>query len=159
LADTTGSGGTVPWRGGFADVDARRHVALMGHGRAFGGGVGFGMGAGAGCTGVDSGCAGNGAGGARLLAAALPLTIATISASIVLSWTASRWEIASSVALVSSNFTPNAASAPFIFAASWSMRAFNRLIWAPRTAKAGDHYDEYDDDDEAEATDGNLQLP
>jgi hypothetical protein len=25
--------------------------------------------------------------------------------------------------------------------------------------KAGDHYDEYDDDDEAGATDGNLQLP
>ena len=62
---------------------------------------------------------------------AIALVCAAISAPIVLNSAGSRWEIASSfvlaassLALVSSNFTPKVASMPLTYVASWSMRAF-----------------------------------
>jgi hypothetical protein len=54
----------------------------------------------------------------------IALVCAAISAPIVLNSAGSRWEIASSFALVSSNFIPKVTSMPLTFVASWSMRAF-----------------------------------
>src|SRR5262249_42138340 len=99
----------------------------VGYGLAFGV-AGFGPGAGSGSREVG----GDGARPRReamLLVTAL--VCAVISAPIVLNSAASRWEIASSLvfvassfALVSSNFTPKLASMPFTFVASWAERSF-----------------------------------
>jgi hypothetical protein len=89
----------------------------------------------------------------------LALVCAAISAPMVLNSAGSRWEIASSsvfmassLALVSSNFTAKA-SMPFTFA----------VVQPPDLGaeqyEAGDHHDEYGDDDKAKTSDGYLQLP
>ena len=95
---------------------------------------------------------------------AIALVCAAISAPMVLNSAGSRWEIASSLvfmasslALVSSNFTAKTTSMPFTFAANSSTRSFSRQTSAQY--EAGDHHDEYGDDDKAKTSDGYLQLP
>src|SRR5262249_25626824 len=96
---------------------SRRQKGARSHGPLLGGGTGAGFdctGAGADCAGAGTGCAG---GGKVATLLAMALVCAVISAPIVLSSTASRWEIESTFAFTDSNFTPSAVSNPSTLAA------------------------------------------
>jgi len=117
------------------------------HGRLFDGNGDAAFGTGAGSGGTDAG-----AGGDRLLAAAalpraMALIYAAMSASIVLSRTASRGGIASSFAPVSSNFTPNAASKPSILHGESVYAAAQSPDLSAENREAGDQREPGGDDE------------